>query len=565
MIGLLLVVLTWLVLLAGVLALGAPGARLATENRIQGARLAIWVGLLLLIMIALTATLFSPLNAAPVAWVTVVVILGSAGVGWLVWRRTPREHTNSRPPWLLTVLAMLSPTYFAYAALGAATNYDTGLYHAGAVRYAFEYGLIPGLANLFDPYGYNNALFPFAALLGNGLWQLEGFRLANGFIIALLFIDVLLRWRSNQHTVGAYVGLVGLLIASVPLIAMADYWVTSPTSDTAVFILSIASFAALSDVVARSGNPKVNASIAVLTMLMAAAMRPLMWLALAMVIAIVVWRLRSASRRISLPLAAAVLAVLIVQSLRDRVLSGWLQYPLAYVSFDVPWLASDPIESQLATLASARDPIGRENARSGYEWIGAWIERLPFQWEPYFLALLFLTTAALSLIHRKTVSWSQVLLTSTPAIALTIVWFLLTPPSFRFAWGIVFALAFIPLGWILSSMRKQHSIRLVNAASLTVFAILMFSALFRLDHPQGGSTDWSFGPIRFNVVYTPLPEIPTREEISTSGVAIQVPIPSDQCWATFPMCSPAPEAALSYFEPGQGFQSGLTAGLTNDE
>ena len=52
--------------------------------------------------------------------------------------------------------------YLAVAALGPVTNYDSGLYHLGAIRYAADFATIPGLANLYFPFGYGNAEFPLA-------------------------------------------------------------------------------------------------------------------------------------------------------------------------------------------------------------------------------------------------------------------------------------------------------------------------------------------------------------------------------------------------------------------
>jgi len=65
--------------------------------------------------------------------------------------------------------------------LQAPTHYDTGLYHAQAVRWIEEYGIVPGLGNLHMRLAYNSAfmslqaLFSLKWLLGQSLHTLNGF------------------------------------------------------------------------------------------------------------------------------------------------------------------------------------------------------------------------------------------------------------------------------------------------------------------------------------------------------------------------------------------------------
>ncbi len=159
-----------------------------------------------------------------------------------------------RSRWIhvVTTVLIIAAVFLAFAALGPVTNYDTGLYHLGAIKYASEYSTITGLANLYFPFGYNTSLYPFAAFLGNGPWGSEGFRLANGLIVAVLICDLVLRLFASRGdlrrlSVGSWILFVAVLIALVPLVALSDYWVTSPSSDAPVMLLTFASCAYLAD------------------------------------------------------------------------------------------------------------------------------------------------------------------------------------------------------------------------------------------------------------------------------------------------------------------------------
>lgn len=70
-------------------------------------------------------------------------------------------------------------------------QYDTGLYHAQAIRWIEEYGVVPGLGNLHMRLAYNSAfmsqqaLFSLVWLVGRSLHSLNGF-----FCLAALFYAV---------------------------------------------------------------------------------------------------------------------------------------------------------------------------------------------------------------------------------------------------------------------------------------------------------------------------------------------------------------------------------------
>lgn len=70
---------------------------------------------------------------------------------------------------------------FAYGSSRGYMHYDTGLYHAQAIRWIEEYGVVPGLANLHSRFGYNSASFALSAffsetwLIGRPMHCVAGF------------------------------------------------------------------------------------------------------------------------------------------------------------------------------------------------------------------------------------------------------------------------------------------------------------------------------------------------------------------------------------------------------
>lgn len=70
-------------------------------------------------------------------------------------------RTLSRGNALFMILFMV---LFSFGASRGIIHTDTGLYHAQSIRWALEYGTVPGLANLHLRLGYNSAAFPLTAL-----------------------------------------------------------------------------------------------------------------------------------------------------------------------------------------------------------------------------------------------------------------------------------------------------------------------------------------------------------------------------------------------------------------
>ena len=587
--GVALVLASWSVCVAVLATLGLPTALLLSRgpsafNPSTVLRHAGWWGLITVTLFAYAANLVWPLGSASTS-VALGLLLVVAGVlGWVLFIRRTRGRsgrTRSRPRrlgWWWTLFAALTAAqlFLALAALGPVTNYDSGLYHLGAIAYAREFPTIPGLANLYFPFGYGNAEFPLAALAGNGPWGAEGYRLLNGLVMLLAALDLGLRIARRRGAPGTWVLLVGVVAAWVPLIALVDYWVTSPTQDSSVFVVTLVASAYLADAVLGRRDWTASAATALGLGVLLVLLRPTMVVYLAVSAAcVVVLAVRlSRARPPDVPgrvrfagVVVAVTAVLagLVATARDALLSGWVQYPLSILPLDVPWRAADPAPQRLATLGFHRDPSTMWESAEGWGWVGRWLARLPAQWETYELALLALVAVALLALAARTGRggrWPAMLLSAAPAVAAALAWWLWTPPSFRFGWGPLVALWAIPAGWSLWRLtrrpiatRKRWAMAGLVGATVPVLAVTVVTVAARFD--PGGLTEartWSLGvqiPYRVAPVARPL----VTPDLLPSGLAITRPVESDQCWTEWPMCTPDPSPGLRL--RGETFDAGL--------
>lgn len=580
--GALLVVVSWLAMLTAAVGVGLLPSLLVSRGRWTRAtvRMALWWGLTLLFILIGAVGIVLPLRDVIAGAVVVAVVAGLSLAGAIAARRalrSERRHAQGRRAapalwwWVLLVGGVAGVAYLAVAALGPVTNYDSGLYHLGAIAYAGDYRAIPGLANLYFPLGYANAHFPLAAFLGNGPWDGVGYRLLNGLLVAAMVSDLLLRGSRRPRDVGFFILAVGTAATLVPLAALSDYWVTSPTSDSAVLVLTVVACAYLGDAVARPARAASSGSVAVMLGVLTVMLRPTMliftsaciilWLAL-------LWRARKDRSPGLVPILVAAVAILagVVMSVRDVILSGWIQYPLSLVAFDVPWLAADPTQFRVPTLGAARDASDLWAAAEGWAWVPGWTSRLPQQWEVFEFAALGAAALGLVIVAARVAAplrGRALLLLMSPSLAAVIFWWVATPPSFRFIWGPLFMLVGIPAGWALwrlsSGRTGTWQPRAVWASALgvtvPVVAVVSFSAVARFD--SNGLTEERTWTLGVSIPYAVAPVRPAQvtEVVLPSGLAVLIPTESDQCWSSYPLCTPA--AGGSVRLRGQTIQDGF--------
>lgn len=577
--GTLLVVLTWAVLIGGVALVGAPLACLTHRDAVSwnDVRRGLWWGLTVTAALAMLIGAVTPLGGGGAAGAVVgLVAAGGLATAFLIRRRGWKSAF--KPTHVLLPVLLLSASAFAYlavAALGPVTNVDSGLYHLSAILHAREGATVPGLANLQSPLGYGNASFPLAALLGSSPWGPDGFRLLNGLIIAAVLADLLIRWAQPRRTPGDYGLLVGAVVLLVPMVALADYWVTSPSQDSAVFAVTVAASAMLMDGVARTRHRLANIGTALAASILLVLLRPTMaayLVGILVVAALLMRRSRDpwiAWRRPALVLVGVGVFAATAQVVRDALLSGWILYPLSLVSLDVPWRSADPTSLREATLGYHRDPSRLWESAQDWSWVGPWLGRLPGQWESWLVGALLVTVALSALMARL---WHVDLrlrgmaLATAPSALMALVWWAATPPSFRFVWGPLFTMLTIPLAWIVwrtvwsrwptPHARPDAVIAWLGATA--VIAVVGVSSLTRLD--TSAITQERHWEVLANVPYAvaPLPATSSSEVALARGLIVQVPNAGFACWDSSLLCTPEADGYVGFLDPAAGLAGGLS-------
>lgn len=107
-------------------------------------------------------SLFSGVKAIAFAPVALITVIGIALCGKSMIEKIRQSFSCVG----LIIAYALIILLMAYGTSGGYMHYDTNLYHAQAIRWIEEYGVVPGLANLQLRFGYNSAEFALNALYG---------------------------------------------------------------------------------------------------------------------------------------------------------------------------------------------------------------------------------------------------------------------------------------------------------------------------------------------------------------------------------------------------------------
>ena len=117
--------------------------------------------------------------------------------------------------------------------------YDTGLYHAQAIRWINQFGVVAGLGNLHQRFAFNNQSFLLEALFNFRFLNLQPFHTLNGYLTLLFTLTVLYYIRKEKQQSLKYLAFSFLLI--IPLFFYKKF-ISSASPDVHVALINILIF-----------------------------------------------------------------------------------------------------------------------------------------------------------------------------------------------------------------------------------------------------------------------------------------------------------------------------------
>lgn len=364
---------------------------------------------------------------------------------------------------------------FAYGGSRGYLHFDSGLYHAQAIRWIEEYGVVPGLANLHCRLAYNSSAFTLTALysmkflVGQSLHTVAGFM---AMVLAVKGFEVIKVFSRKKVQVSDFVKVAMLFYISVIYTEM-----MSPASDyfAMLFLFFVmVSWVELEE--SREGNISPYGMLCVLlavnvTVKLSAAIMLLLVLKPAVTLL-----KEKRYGQIVLYLFMGILAVFPYLA-RNVILSGWLVYPfpgLDLFSFDwkIPAGEAEYDAREIKVYAKGMtDVLLKDTPMS--QWMPQWFLGLKGLEKMWILGSVVSIPAGIiisvwGVIKKKTEMYGLVFL-QTVLIVGYLFWQIGTP-LVRYGYIYILAFPFFTVGlWFVKLWGKREKSYLLFGVVLVAF------------------------------------------------------------------------------------------------
>ena len=176
--------LSWIIILFMSYSTGRVLIRFIAPNSFDGtSKFDVYVvaGLLCLNVYAQIYSIFSNVGKAAFCLIFAIAVLCMIFQLIYIAKRTIHKPNGTFQTWQLCTVFVVTMWVGLYT-MKAPSFGDTYLYHAQAIRWIEEYGVVPGLGNLHNRFAYNSACMPLHALFSFSWFFEQPLHAVNGFL-----------------------------------------------------------------------------------------------------------------------------------------------------------------------------------------------------------------------------------------------------------------------------------------------------------------------------------------------------------------------------------------------
>lgn len=361
---------------------------------------------------------------------------------------------------------------FDYGTSRGYMHFDTNLYHAQAIRWIEEYGVVSGLANLQSRFGYNSAEFALNALysckwcLGRSLHCTAGyFALISSFILVDIK-DIVIKNDNNSISfrprISDFVrlGLIFYLatIYSEMISPASDYY-----AQLLIFDIVILWLDAVEGNKNLDKNQEKNASLAsiqgILCIILAYAITIKLSLGLLVLLALIpgIYWIKNKNYRSIIICIVSGLVIAVPYFVRNYIISGWILYPSTVIKLGSPDWQLPIGEAQYDAREISMWGRGITDATkwediTAFNWIPAWFRDLSFIeliWVIGTIAAI-IVIVALTVSHLTKKNNNQIIPVLIVLAIGTIFWFC-SAPLVRYGYAYLIIMPLITIGYLTSA------------------------------------------------------------------------------------------------------------------
>jgi hypothetical protein len=391
-IGMCLTASTWLIW--GLLLVGIGGLL----PRLFGLRLtkledvftAFWVGLVVTISILQLWHFVLPIDERAALLIGILGLLGLVSLRGELFALLRRLAWHDPRLRLITGLWVLFLIWLANRALNIPLDGDSQYYHLSAIQWLREYPIIPGLANLLEPLGYNNVAFLYGALLDTGIWRYHSYHFASTLLMVFVSAHTVLLAARLRYTPIQPETALSCLLLGLWLMFTVGGSIVSHSTDYAISFLAWFVFTqSLASWREDYTQPTSRYRLAVILIFCVVSLcfkwSLLPFFALIGLFTVGRWWQQGFTRRdghLLLALIGIAWGIMLLWLIRTSVLSGYPLFPLTWFALDVDWrLPPEQVDFTLKIIRWSGFYTGQDQILSGTDWIIPWLR---YFWNDWF-------------------------------------------------------------------------------------------------------------------------------------------------------------------------------------
>jgi hypothetical protein len=402
------------------------------------------------------------------------------------------EINNNRNIFILGCLCLFPALFMASGPVG---YFDTGSYHAQAVKWINEYGTVPGLGNLHHRLAFNSSWFYFSAFFDMLAFDgktshlvnlipitlgliacFSGFNnIAKGNISLTNILKCFLAFPLSTDRLLMLIylptlspDLVAAILALYAMILTVNYIENSETTDDYQSNSQQETFILIFCICFFLPTIKLNGLPALLF--------PLLLL------------IRTKARAIKMTIISCLVGgiILLPFLVGNVILSGYLIFPFPQIdlfTFDwkIPYQSADDVRRHIRYFAIYPTPVrlGKSiGAMSTLEWMSLW-----YSWSgnnPHLLWIIRASFAAIAffvICYIRKVKICSNLLAIQSILILGIVYWFFSAPAYRLGKGWIWSFIIFSLGSLVYTILKSVRPRFVRSLSRVIFVLVSVALL----------------------------------------------------------------------------------------
>lgn len=442
---------------------------------------------------------------------------------------------------LLIAVLLAATATMAGLTLALHRHYDTGLYYLQAVRWITERPPTPGLANLHGRLGFGSAWTTLAAML-----EIPGLQGRSALVVGalpLIFAAPAVASGFQRLAAGETAWQAHLQVGLIVPLLLGLQGIGSLHTDHPASLAGCLALVLLLIGLQNRKASSVGTALLLATFTFTIKLSSVVLLGGTLIVFLLLARSLPLADRLRYAIGPTLLLILWIA--RGLLLSGCIGWPATVACLPLSWSSPLALGRELAAVIRgwARYPGGpTEVALVGIGWLWPWCRiyaRSALAWVALATAVAGAVTAWR---HRRDLPPATRWAAGISAIGM-VFWFV-TAPDPRF--GLIYL-----LGGPLALLAYHCSARMAagTLAPRRLLRVVLIGAAVVAIAGLGSLARARPRLVEVRLFHWPeFPEARTRSVRTPSGLPVQVPVGSDQCWSAPLPCTPAVTPGLDFHE-----------------